>query len=121
MSKDNSFACTGCGLCCKNVGEALENVKNMDSSIPFVKAFQDFPFKADEDGACEKLDEDGNCTVYEDRPLVCNVEKMFEKFHKHKTTKKKHYFEQAVICNSLIKKNDYPDEFLVNKEQYRTS
>ena len=92
----------------------------MDSSIPFVKAFQDFPYKTDESGACEKLDKDGKCTVYENRPLVCNVEKMFETFHKHNTTRKKHYFEQATVCNSMIKKSNLPDKFLVNKDQYRT-
>ena len=121
MSRNNSFACTGCGLCCRNVGQTIEAVKKMDGSIPFVKAFQFFTYKADASGACEKLDKDGKCTVYDNRPLVCNVEKMFEKFHKKKTTRMRHYYEQAQICNVSIRNNDLPDKFLVNEDQYRTS
>lgn len=121
MSKDNSFACTSCGLCCRNVGQTIEAVKKMDGSIPFVKAFQSFPYKADKSGACEKLDKDGKCTVYANRPLVCNVEKMFEKFHKKERTRKRHYLEQAQMCNAMIRHNNLQDKFLVNEDQYRTS
>lgn len=120
MSKDNSYACTSCGLCCTEVGKVLEDVKNKDGSNSFIKVFQDFPYKADENGACEKLGEDGLCTVYENRPLVCSIPKMFQKFWKKTQTRKQHYLSEAKICNSKIKKAGLPDKFLVDESQYRS-
>lgn len=91
----------------------------MDGSDPFVKAFQNFPYKATETGACEKLDEDGKCTVYENRPLVCSIPRMFQKFQKKKMTRKQYYLSEAKICNSMIRKNGLPDKFIVDESQYR--
>jgi Fe-S-cluster containining protein len=34
-----------------------------------------FPYQAREDGSCEKL-KDNRCTVYFDRPLLCNIDRM---------------------------------------------
>jgi Fe-S-cluster containining protein len=36
---------------------------------------RDFPYKAREDGSCEKL-KNNLCSVYEDRPLLCNIDRM---------------------------------------------
>lgn len=120
MSKDISYGCTACGLCCKKVGETIENVKDKDGSNSFIKAFQDFPYKANEDGSCEKLGEDGKCTVYEDRPLVCSVPRMFQRFWKKRQTRKQHYLTEAKLCNKKIRQNGYPDKFLVDESQYRS-
>lgn len=119
MSRDLSYGCTGCSLCCRKIGETIERVKNMDSKDPFIKAFQDFPYKADEDGVCEKLGEDGKCTVYEDRPLVCSIPRMFQRFYKGKETRKQHYLSEAKICNRMIRKEGLDDKFLVDESQYR--
>lgn len=120
MSRDISYGCTGCSLCCRKVGKVLEDVKTRDSNDPFVRVFQEFPYKADENGACEKLDEDGKCTVYENRPLVCSIPRMWKKFHKPKgVTRKQHYLTEAKICNGLIRKAGLDDKFLVDESQYR--
>ena len=34
----------------------------------------EFPYKAKENGHCEKF-HNNLCTVYEDRPLMCNIER----------------------------------------------
>ena len=69
-----SFNCTGCGLCCKEIGHII------GSTAPFVwmqQARDDFRYKANEDGSCENLI-DNKCSVYDDRPLLCNIERMAE-------------------------------------------
>jgi len=40
-----------------------------------VKPTQDFPYGVREDGSCEKL-ENNRCTVYDNRPLLCNVDEL---------------------------------------------
>ncbi len=48
----------------------------MTKDIPDLK----FPHHIDEDGKCEMHMEDGQCKVYENRPLLCNVQKTAEHF-----------------------------------------
>ena len=70
------FYCHGCGLCCKTVGKALKQ-KHLVSE-PWRSLLEDFPYKVNEDGSCEMLDETNQCMVYEDRPIICNVKKLKE-------------------------------------------
>ena len=65
---NDEYPCTSCGLCCKN----LDKMFSTEHS-PIIQFLIDkFPYKTLEDGSCEMLD--GNiCTVYDDRPLICNV------------------------------------------------
>jgi len=91
------FSCTGCGLCCTKVGEIL---KHKESS-PVKNIVEQFPYKADESGACEKYDkETKKCTVYEDRPLMCRVDEM----HKHwpeRMSIEEYYKRTEEVCNFL--------------------
>lgn len=64
------FKCTGCGSCCKRVNIVVKAT----SHIPELT----FPYQWDESGRCEKLGNDNQCTVYEIRPLICNVELLAE-------------------------------------------
>jgi Fe-S-cluster containining protein len=57
----NDFLCDGCGLCCKRIGH-----------IPELSEF------ADSEGACTKLDSDGRCSIYNDRPLICNISEYYK-------------------------------------------
>jgi Fe-S-cluster containining protein len=67
------FECTSCGLCCKKIGLML----TLPPARPYLaKARAKFPYKAKKDGSCEKLDEDNKCTVYADRPLMCNISRL---------------------------------------------
>ena len=65
----NEFPCTSCGLCCKNIKSIFQDMK--DPMLNFLAS--KFPYKMLEDGSCEML-KDNQCSVYENRPLICNVE-----------------------------------------------
>lgn len=71
-----NFKCTGCGLCCQHVDRAVENTKHIE--------WLEFPYDWDDSGRCEKLNENNQCSVYEDRPLICNVEMFAEAFNLNK-------------------------------------
>lgn len=61
-----SFSCDGCGLCCRHINR-----------VPQLSAFDRG------DGVCVNLNEEGLCSIYENRPEICNVDLMYEKyFHK---------------------------------------
>lgn len=54
------FKCTKCGICCRNIGGIPELVEYHKG-----------------DGICIYLSEDNLCTIYQRRPDICNVEKMY--------------------------------------------
>lgn len=67
------FKCTSCGLCCKNIAGVVAG------AVPFpflAKATREFPYQAKADGSCEKLDENDRCSVYDHRPLLCDIGRM---------------------------------------------
>ena len=61
------------------MGEILDNKEELDPFRQFLVS--KFPYKTLEDGSCEKLTEDGLCSVYEDRPVMCNVKLMAKFFN----------------------------------------
>ena len=66
------FECTSCGLCCKQI----RAIKSQPAPFPWMqKAVDEFPHGTRADGSCEKL-EDNRCTVYADRPLLCNIDRL---------------------------------------------
>jgi len=80
------FPCTGCGLCCQNISTVVE-LKKFDLG----------------NGVCKFYDKITNrCQIYDARPEVCRVDKMYEvKYKKYFITKKDFYIENAKVCNSL--------------------
>lgn len=118
----DKFECSSCGLCCKRVGRSVKEARKWLSENKNkkpdarTKAVATFPFKTNEKGWCEKLGEDGKCTVYENRPDVCSVEKSFELFAGGRT-KEEYFTANAQLCNSWIRKEGLGTEFLV-KEKY---
>lgn len=64
------FPCTGCGECCRRLQAVLE----ANHEHPVLKELVErFPFKTTESGACEMLTDDNRCSVYDQRPLLCNI------------------------------------------------
>ena len=55
-----NFPCDKCGACCHYVGQ-----------VPVMKSYDRG------DGICKHLLPDNGCEIYETRPDICNVEKMF--------------------------------------------
>ena len=102
------FPCTQCSQCCKNVGNILNSKVQIDPLRRFL--LDKFPYKALEDGSCEKLTEDGLCSVYEDRPIICNI-KLMSKFYQGST--EEYYDITAKLCNLLIKEAKLDEKYLI--------
>ena len=102
----DEFPCTQCGLCCKQVGKALQ-ANFQDPFTAFL--LSKFPYKAKEDGSCEML-KDNLCTVYEDRPLICNITLLAKARGRDIT---EYHREQAEHCNELIIREGLDPKYLV--------
>jgi len=72
------FPCTGCGACCRKVGETVARWRETPEQFAPLEreALAAFPYEPREDGSCPQLGEDGACAVYADRPAVCQVDAM---------------------------------------------
>ena len=86
-----------------------------------------FPYTVKEDKkTCEKFDEKTRlCTIYNTRPDVCNVEKMYYMRHDIEVTmggknrtKKEVFLQESKICNSWIKQDGLDEKYLVDERQY---
>ena len=105
------FPCTKCSQCCKRVGEILDNKEKLDPFRQFLVS--KFPYKTLEDGSCEKLTEDGLCSVYEDRPMLCNV-KLMSKFFDG--SPEEYYDITAKVCNLMIIEAKLDKKYLIDVE-----
>jgi Fe-S-cluster containining protein len=90
-----SFPCTGCGLCCQNIGH-----------IPQLKEF-DLG-----NGVCKFL-KNSQCEIYENRPDICQVDKMFELEYHKEFSKTDFYQVNANACNSLQKERGLDKSYRV--------
>jgi uncharacterized protein len=108
----SDFPCTGCGLCCRYIGQAINNINNIKDPVLF-NALNAFPYKTDPDGSCEKLI-NNQCSVYENRPLVCNVSLMAQELNKaYGISKEKVYEENIKTCNKMILANNLDKKYLI--------
>lgn len=90
-----SFACTKCGACCKSIAKIAE-LKEFDKG----------------DGVCSWLNLDTNeCQIYAQRPVVCRVDEMFERYFSSIYSKRKFYALNAKACNLLQKKCGVDERF----------
>ena len=79
------FYCDKCGLCCRKVYKS-EMYQHLDRG----------------DGICYYLDEKNNlCTIYDDRPWICNVDIMYEKMFFDSGSKEEYYLQNYYACNCL--------------------
>ena len=93
------FECDSCGLCCQNIG----SIKTISEEIALSLINENVVFTYKEvNGMCEKFI-DNKCSVYENRPLICNVEKMAELLSIEKS---EFYKENTIACNDLKWRND---------------
>lgn len=108
------FRCIKCGACCMGFNLLKESLDNQKSSNTRLSArfylidlmLENFPHKIDENGVCEKLvkNVDGtyNCSVYEDRPLMCNVDNMFFLYRSENKTIQDYYYQTEKACRILM-------------------
>ncbi|MCQ2372978.1 MAG: YkgJ family cysteine cluster protein [Phascolarctobacterium sp.] len=79
------FKCDCCGLCCRHV-----NLNSMYTS--FDRG----------DGVCKFLDLESNlCTIYKERPLLCNVDAMYEFMYQDEMTREEFYELNYEVCRKL--------------------
>lgn len=103
------FPCTSCGLCCQKIQEIKNNVESYKDIPTMYKAIQDFPYDTDQNGACLQL-KNGLCSVYDDRPLLCNIKKLGEESGYDTLA---WYKLNALSCNTLILDAELDKSFLV--------
>ena len=78
------FVCDKCGACCRNIWKT-----------GLLKDFEN------EKGECIHLAENGLCDIYDDRPEVCSVQKMYELYFKYIMSEKEYLSENYKYCNLL--------------------
>lgn len=81
------FECDKCGICCKLIG-----------GIPQLAAFDRG------DGVCIHLRADNRCAIYESRPDICNVEKMYV-FFREQMTEDEYLRLMTESCRCLKERN----------------
>ena len=70
------FECKMCGMCCRNVKRYKEEIYPIFKRL-LGETVPNFDIE-DDNGVCVHLTEDNKCSIYEQRPILCNTEKMFE-------------------------------------------
>jgi Fe-S-cluster containining protein len=94
------------------VANVLANAANVHEPI-LKDALNSFPYQAKEDGSCEMLVDD-RCSVYENRPTICNIESMQKIYEKTQGISKEDYYTLNIsICNALIKEQGLPQKYFI--------
>jgi Fe-S-cluster containining protein len=78
-----TFPCAKCGLCCRTL-------KSISALAKFDRG----------DDVCRHL-KNNLCEIYDIRPMVCNVGKMFEWYFKSVITEKQFILENLKVCIKL--------------------
>ena len=95
------FPCTACGLCCQNIS-GIEELKGYDIG----------------NGVCRYFNsKEKKCTIYENRPEICSVDKMFEKLYYKEFTQKIFYQANAKVCNQLQEEYGLDKSYRINIEE----
>lgn len=79
------FYCSMCGECCRHI-----------NLIPELAEFDDGT------GVCVHLCGD-LCSIYENRPDICNVDVMYDKVFNTKYTREEFYRINQAVCKEIIK------------------
>ncbi|SDW42234.1 hypothetical protein SAMN05421781_1362 [Marinococcus luteus] len=90
--KYSDFPCNKCGLCCQNIQHITE--------------LQEFD---DGTGTCIHLKEN-ECTIYENRPLICRIDDMYEKVFSNRLSKQEYYEQNIIACRELQFNNEVAEE-----------
>ena len=96
------FLCSSCGACCRLAGLIADKY--------------DLPLKKD-GMTCAHL-VDNRCSIYNDRPDCCRVDKGVKDSG---LTKKEYYVETTKICNKLIDNEGLNDKYKIDIKEYNTN
>ena len=82
------FPCTDCGVCCQNISNVIE-LKDFDMG----------------NGVCCHYNiEHSHCSIYDCRPNICNIDKMFALKYYKEFSKQGFYNVNVQTCNDLQSK-----------------
>jgi Fe-S-cluster containining protein len=72
------------------------------------------------DGGCINLDDDMSCKIYETRPLLCQVDGMFERMLKHKPNldQKRWNILNTKECHAMIDKRGLDPKYKIDINDY---
>jgi Fe-S-cluster containining protein len=81
----STFPCDNCGACCKFIGLS-DKTSWLDRG----------------DGVCRHFDEINNhCSIYENRPEICNVKKMYDTYYKDRFNWSEFVAMNQKVCSEL--------------------
>lgn len=78
------FKCDLCGICCKNI-----------KHVPQLKEYDNG------NGQCIYLTIDNKCSIYNNRPEICNVNLMYKKYYSDIYCEDEFYNLNYEICEKL--------------------
>ena len=85
------FPCTKCGVCCKTL-------QHIPALLSYDKG----------NGVCRYL-VNNLCSIYESRPLICNVEKMYVTYFKEIMTEDEFISANMEACIQIMERWTLPD------------
>lgn len=62
------------------MGQALAAARAAPAGSPAQLAAAEFPYEPLADGSCPQLGADNRCQVYATRPVLCNVDALYERY-----------------------------------------
>lgn len=80
------FNCDCCGICCRNI-EHVPQLKEYDNG----------------NGKCIYLTDDNKCSIYNNRPEICNVDLIYKKVYSNMYTRDEFYKLNYEVCFQLKK------------------
>jgi len=79
------FECDKCGLCCRCVGDSL---LGKELALP--------------NGICKHFNQITNlCTIYKDRPIICNVDAYYDFYIEGVMTREMFYKLNKDVCTKI--------------------
>lgn len=91
-----TWQCNCCGKCCQHVDK-----------VPALQSL------ALEDGRCKYLDKDNRCSIYDQRPAVCNVRWIYEHFFKPMGVSEEDYYAKTQeACEKLSSSDKLQSELV---------
>ena len=83
------FICEKCGRCCRNIDK-----------IPELSSYHTG------DGVCIYLTDENLCSIYNMRPDICNIDRMYEKVYQYVVSREEYDKINMQGCKSLRQMGD---------------
>lgn len=102
-----TFPCSSCGACCRRIGQIISSARagEPETTHPYLSAFLSFPYQIEQDGRCSMLNADNKCSVYHERPAICNIKDVWYQFFKDSgryMNVNAFYIHNVKVCNELM-------------------